>query len=172
MAAIDHLLDDFDDIAREAVARYRRYDPDVLLELDSRAEASCVYCHMYASATRRFSDRTDVRAVDTRGLKVWIVGNDAVIRFKKMDEDGRSRTYPTKQAKAYDRGDELPGIPPPPARLTIGYLLDASGTRVDRVQVSRPIGKRIDWCAAIVPASDREIGQARWIDVTRQRKLA
>lgn len=89
-----------------------------------------------------------------------------------MDEDGRSRNYPTKQAKDFDRGAELPDLPPAPMRLTVGYLPNATGTEVKRVQIARPDGRGILWCAAIVPADDRKEGEKRWLDVTRQRRFA
>jgi hypothetical protein len=49
---------------------------------------------------------------------------NAVIRFKKTDEDGVSSNYPTPQAKAFDRSEELTGLPAAPTRLIIGYLLN------------------------------------------------
>lgn len=170
MAAIDGLIDDFDDICRAAVATYRRYPPEFLVEHDSRAAASCTYSHMLADAERRFGGRAGIIFKDVRGLKVWLVGDAAVVRFKKMDEDGRSRNYPTKQAQDYDRQAILPGIPAPAARLSIGYLLDATGTEVVRVQVAKPMGKLIDWCTAIVPQQERVAGARRWVDVTRQSR--
>jgi hypothetical protein len=49
-------------------------------------------------------------------------------------------------------------------RVTVGYLLDPTETGILRVQVARPMGKGVLWCAAIVPAG----GGKRWRDVTRQ----
>ena len=169
----DDLLDEFDAIAREAHATYRLYDPSVLIEHDIRAQASCTYSHMVAAADRRFIDRTDVRALDIRGLKVWLFETaNAVVRFKKMDEDGRSRNYPTKQARDYDAQLELPGLPPKPVRLTAGYLLDETGTEFVRCQIARPDGSDALWCAAVIPRGDRTPGERIWIEVTRQRRFA
>ena len=37
------------------------------------------------------------------GLKLWLAESaNVVIRLKKMDEDGRTANYPTKQAQDYD----------------------------------------------------------------------
>ncbi len=158
------LLDDFDQICRLAHAKYRQYHAWALVEHDGRAAAACTYAHMYEEAMRRWGDRSGVKPVDVRGRKVWVVGDHAVIRIKKMDEDGRSRNYPTKQDKEYDLGVPLPGLPQPAVRVTVGYLLDPTATQVERVQVSRPLGKSINWCAAIVPAGRGK----RWVEVTRQ----
>lgn len=174
MHDIDDLLDDLDAICRHAFTTYRAYEPAVLVEHDARAAAANVYSHMASEAERRFLDHPKIKLIDPRplgGLKVWRVSDAAVIRFKKHDEDGRSRNYPTKQAKNYDRGVTLPGLPPPAVRLSVGYWLDPTGTEYIRTQVARPLGKSVDWNAAIVPASERKVGDRRWIDVTRQGKL-
>jgi hypothetical protein len=102
---------------------------------------------------------------------VWRVGDFAVLRFKKQDEDGKSKNYPTKQAKDYDRGLPLPNLPPPAVRLSVGYLLDATGTEFIRTQVARPLAKIVDWCAAIAPVEERRAGERAWKDVSRQGGL-
>lgn len=169
MDTLDPLFDDLDAVCRIAHAKYRAYPPEVLLEHDRRAEASCIYCHMKAEAERRFIDRAGVVQLEIRNLFVWVVEQAVVIRFKKMDEDGRARNYPTKQALDYDRQRELPGLPAPPMNLVVGYLLDPTGTEIVRIQVARPLGRKMmDWCAALVPAGARIVGQPRWVDVTRQ----
>lgn len=171
MESIDFLLDDFDAIARDAFALYREYNPAALVEHDARAAAACTYCHMLAGAERRFADKPGIILEDVRGQKVWIVGAAAVVRFKKMDEDGRVRNYPTKQALDFDRGVVLPGLPPEATRLSVGYVLDPSATEVRRVQIAKPLSRSVDWCVAIVPPADRELVGRRWTEVTRQQKF-
>ena len=174
MTALEWILDDLDQIARLAHAKYRAYAPDVLLELDARAQAACTYAHMGAEADRRFIGRAGVRDLDIRGLRLWLFEDaNAVVRLKKMDEDGLTKNYPTEQAKDFDRGYDIPGLPMPPVRLTAGYLLDApTRTQFIRTQVARPIGrKRTLWCAAVVPLEDRRAEGRAWIEVTRQGSL-
>lgn len=168
MGALDTILDDLDAIGRGGLATYRQYPPQFLLDHDARAAASCIYSHMVVQAEARLNDRSGVVPLEIRGLKVWVIGEVAAIRFKKMDEDGQTRNYPTKQARDYDRQAQLPGLPAPPLNLTVGYLADPTGTEVVRVQVARPSGRRISWCAAIVPVVERAAEAPRWIDVTRQ----
>jgi hypothetical protein len=168
----DDFLDEIDAIAREAHTTYRAYDPAVLIEHDVRAQATCTYTHMVASADRRLLIRDGVRILDIRGLKLWLLEHaGVVIRFKKMDEDGRSRNYPTKQAKAFDAQLELPGLPPKPVRLTAGYVLDRTGTEFVRSQIARPSGREALWCGAVIPRDDRKPGERIWIDVTRQHRF-
>lgn len=168
----DDLLDDFDALTREAHSKYRSYPPEILIEHDVRAQAGCTYTHMVAAADRRFVERPGVRLLDIRGLKVWLFESaSVVVRFKKMDEDGRSRNYPTKQARDFDRQLELPGLPPKPLRLTVGYLLDNTATEYVRCQIARPNGRNALWCGAIIPREERRPGERIWIDVTRQGRL-
>jgi hypothetical protein len=171
--SVEPWLDDFDQIARIGHSRYRNYTAEDLVELDSRAQAACTYCHMIAEAERRFLDIKHIRPMEIRGLKLWLFEKaDVVVRFKKMDEDGQTRNYPTKQAKDFDRGYDLPGLPMPPVRITAGYLLDRTGTVIERAQLARPLGqKRTMWCVAIVPQEDRVSGERIWKDVTRQGQL-
>lgn len=165
----DGVITAFDEISRAGHHRFRSYRPEDLVELDARAQAACTYAHMLAEADRRFLELPGVRHFDLNGLKLWHFEEaGVVIRFKKMDEDGRSRNYPTKQAKKFDGQMELPGLPPAPVRLTAGYLLDATGTGFVRSQIAMPLGKTTKWCLAVVPAEQRVFGERIWVDVTRQ----
>lgn len=162
------ILDDIDGILRAAHARFRVYRPEDLVELDSRAQAACTYCHAVAEADRRFLSTTAIKPLEIRGLKLWVHdGANVVLRIKKTDEDGKSRNYPTKQARDFDAGKELPGLPVPPVRLVAGYYLDPTGAFV-RSQIARPSGKKnIMWCAAIVPVTERVAGERAWVAVSR-----
>ena len=167
-------IDELDAIVRAGHLRYMAYSPADLLELDVRAQAACTYCHMLAEGARRLIGREGegIRPIDYQGgLKLWLYEPaNVVVRLKKMDEDGKSRNYPTKQAKDYDAQRQLPGLPLPPVRLTVGYWLDATGQIINRVQIARPDGRRLPtWCAAVVPQEQRTAGQRIWTDVTRQR---
>lgn len=166
------VLDELAEIVHAGHARYMGYAPADSLELDVRAQAACTYCHMHAEADRRLIGREGIRPIDYRGgLKLWLYeAANVVVRLKKMDEDGKSSNYPTKQARDYDAQRELPDLPLPPVRLTAGYWLDRTGQMINRVQIARPTGRRAPtWCAAIVPPEQRRIGERIWIDVTRQR---
>lgn len=174
MNGLDPLLDDFDLIARSGFAKYRGYPADVLVDHDARAAASCTYCHILAGAEAGLTGRPGVVAKDIQGLKVWLIGETAVIRWKRMNEAGLVAVYPTQQTLDYfDQGVDLPGLPAPAARLSVGYFLDPTATEYVRTQVAREESrKRIDWCAAIVPPDDRASGEARWRDVTVQRRIS
>lgn len=172
MHRLDSLLDDLDAIPRLAHALYRTYNPQHLIEHSPRAQATCIYDHMVAEADRRFGQRDGIRPLDIRGLKLWVVGEHTVIRFKKMDEDGTTSNYPTRQARNFDQNLELDGVPPKPIRVAVGYLLSPAEDAIERVQIARPNGrKRVDWCAAIVPAVERKADAQAWIEITRQMRF-
>lgn len=173
LESITDLLDHFDKIARLAHAKYKTYAiGDIAVEHDARAQAACTYAHMVAEADRRLNALPRVETLEIRGLKLWLFkDSDVVFRLKKMDEDGRTSNYPTTQARDYDAGKELPGLPYPPIRLTAGYLLDRAGMEVVRTQIARPDGSRIAWCAAIVPITERAVGAPAWTDVTNQGRF-
>ncbi len=171
MGALVGLYDDLDEIPRTAFETYRSYPPEILVEHDMRAQATCTYCHMVAEAERRWVGRRGIVPREVRGLKVWLIGDSVVLRWKKMDEDGRSRNYPTRQAMDYDRGAPIPGLPLPAIRLSTGYFLNPTQTEFIRSQIAKPAGRGIEWCAAIIPANETEPGENRWEDVTRQYKL-
>lgn len=171
MERLDGSLDAFDRIARQAHATYRAYNPLHLVEHSPRAQAACIYDHMVAEATRLFDGNPKVRPLELNGLLLWAFEDHTLVRFKKMDEDGRSRNYPTRQAIAFDRQYRLEGVPPEPSRITVGYLLDETKVELVRVQVARPGRRGVDWCAAIVPVDARAASDRKWEDVTRQLRF-
>jgi hypothetical protein len=170
MDGLEPVLDLLNAIPRDAVAKYQEYPAAMRIDHTGRTAANCVYAHMEAGAVR-LEEVPGIVHRDVRGLKVWLYKDLAVLRFKRMDEEGRFRRYPTTQAKDYDRNAPIPGLPLPAVRLAVGYVLDPTATSVLRVQVARPSGREIDWCAAIVPAEDRAAGDPSWVDVTRQRRF-
>lgn len=171
MARLDTVMEDFDYIARHGHAVYRTYKPEHLIEHTPRAQATCIYDHMVAEAERRFDGKNGVNMIEIHGLKLWVIGDHTAVRFKKMDEDGKSRNYPTKQAKAFDLMEQLDGLSPIPTRVSVGYVLDQTGTQIQRVQIARPNGKKVDWCAAILPIDVRQVGCNAWEDVTKQKRF-
>ncbi len=169
MQALEPYLDILDTIPRYGVDTYLSYPSELVVDHDSSTQAHCTNRHMIAEAHRVLSDMPHVRHIEVRRQNLWLFETaNAVIRFKKMDEDGVSSNYPTKQARDFDEGNELLGVPVAPTRLTFGYLLDATGTGYMRSQVSLPTKKGALWCAAVIPIDVREENQTPWHEVTKQ----
>lgn len=148
-------LHDLHDIVQHGFSRYRGYPADILTEHDPRARAACVFCHMWSEAERRFADgaRSAAAIVRVRGLSLVGFGDTALVRFKKMDEDGNTRNYPTPQAEAFDAQEKIEGLPPAAVRLSVGYLANPTFTAIERVILSKPNGESAEWSAAIDPAA-------------------
>jgi hypothetical protein len=89
----------------------------------------------------------------------------ALLRLKKVNGAGRSRNVLTKQQRDYDDQKPIPGLPPAAVRLVVGYQPDAAFSVIERVIVSRPLGKEILWSAQIVVADEAPA----WFDVTPTR---
>lgn len=172
MGRLEPYLDRLDKIVRHGHEVYSSYPPEIAIDYSGGTQANCTYSHIKAEAHGVLDELPGVRHIEIRGQHLWLIEPaNAVCRFKKTDEDGASANYPTRQAKAFDRGEPLPGLPQEPTRLTIGYLLDASGIGFVRSQASLPAGRQTLWCAAIVPVDAREVGEAAWYEVTKQARL-
>lgn len=172
MAELDPFFEVFDEICRGGLSRYQTmYAPEIRIEHDGRTAANCIYSHMAALADQKLTSLPGVVYLNIRGLKVWVLGERAAVRFKKMDEDGRWQNHTSQQQRDFDAQLSLPGLPHPPLNLVTGYYPNATGTEVERVQVAKPAGRGVDWCAAIIPTSDQIVGQPRWTDITRQGRF-
>jgi hypothetical protein len=165
------LLVQFDEIVRYGFDRYQTIPIGYRLELGPRAEANCIYDFMNAEAERRFDGHAHVRQIPLRGLKVWAVEDHTLVRLKKMDASGLKSNYRTQQTREYDRGQDFSEFPPAAIRLTVGYFPDAFSSSVERVQIAYQRGRKVDWCAAIIPAAERTEGRRIWVDVTMQGRL-
>ena len=167
-------LDRFDTILRHGHAIYERYPPEIVVDHDASTQAQCTHRHILLKAHEELDKLPNVHHMESRGQNLWFFEDaNAVCRFKKTDENGMASNYPTKQIKDFNSMDTLPGFPSQPTRLTVGYLLDETGTGFARSQVSLSSSKTsILWCAAIVPRQGGDIEDAKWQEVTRQMRLA
>lgn len=161
-----------DDILRHGHSTYERYPPEFVVDHDASTQAHCTFRHILARAIGDLGDLPQIRHFDIRGQNLWLVeAANVIIRFKKTDENGTSSNYPTPQAVAFDKGEMLPGLPAEPTRLTVGYLLDATGSQYVRSQIALPF-KGVGWCAAIIPASARDAEESGWFEVTKQTRFS
>jgi|SRR5882724_3090094 len=148
---------------------FDRYLKDYLSEIKAehsdRAVTSNVHSHMLAEMAQAFEGVSGAALLDVRGLKVLNLDDRIVGRFKKVDDQGRSRSYPTKQAKAFDLQLPLPGVPAAATRVTFGYEPDAAFSAIERIVVACPYGDGIPWCAQVNVVDS----VASWIDITPQR---
>ena len=172
MSGLTDYIDIFDDILRYGHGTYERYPPEIVVDHDASTQAHCTFSHILMKARGELGDLPQVKHFDIRGQNLWLIeAANCIIRFKKTDESGSSSNYPTSQAVAFDEGEILPGLPVEPTRLTVGYLLDATGSQYVRSQVSLQL-KGVGWCAAIIPSTSRGEDEAAWYEVTKQSRFA
>ncbi|WP_156963751.1 hypothetical protein [Muricoccus aerilatus] len=172
MGTLSPYLDRLDAILRHGHSVYETYSPEITLDHDASTQAHCTNRHALAEAHRVLDGLPNIRHIELRGQNLWLIETaNTVLRFKKTDEDGVSSNYPTSQAQAFDLGDEIPGLPQQPTRVTAGYLLDATGLGYMRSQISLPTNRGAMWCAAIIPVATREADEAAWYEVTRQSRM-
>jgi hypothetical protein len=159
------LLRDFYDGWSAAAAMYATYPEAAVAEHNDTTAANCMRCHMFAEVVRRFDGRRGCTLKDIRGLKVLLWQDRQVWRFKKLDRFGRHSNYQTSQQEDFDDQWPLEGIPERASRLTSGYMLDPSGSTIERIAVSRVLGRNVIWVAQTVLLEDglevRDITPAR-----------
>jgi len=172
MNGLTDYIDIFDEVLRHGHDTYERYPPEFVVDHDASTQAHCTYRHILSMALGELGGLPQVRHFDIKGQNLWLIeAANAIIRFKKTDENGTSSNYPTSQALAFDNGDILPGLPEEATHLTVGYLLDQTGSQYVRSQIALPL-KGVGWCAAIIPDSSRDADEAAWYEVTKQTRFA
>ncbi|PCJ44116.1 MAG: hypothetical protein COA81_03310 [Alphaproteobacteria bacterium] len=135
------------------------YPSLVRAQHESRTRANCVYDHAWMGLESEFILDEGFHFLDIRGLKILNIRDELVIRVKKVDANGYHRNYPTAQQKAFDKQEELPGLPTEATRIVLGYQPDIAFSEVERVIVRDPIKK---WASQIIEGE----AKASWIDIT------
>jgi hypothetical protein len=127
------------------------------LAYDLTAEATIVHCYMVQGAKREFDEIPGVQFLEECGFHIGIDGaayglkGQAVCRFKKFGEDGRSRNYQTERQEAMRRNEPLDGMPERATFVDIGYSLNPLRTKIMEVQAIRLIDQGL---ILSIPRSD------------------
>lgn len=167
MAGLSPLLAALHQAHHAGFSTYQDYPPEIIAEHD-RAPAACVNDHVMHEARGRLEDMDGVNFIDVRGLRVLNYQDRFVLRVgKKLDAEGRHRNYPTQQQRDFDDQLPLTGLPEAAIRLTCGYEPDPSFTSLNRVIVARPMGRGIEWAAAVNMEDDVVV----WEDITPIRRF-
>lgn len=108
------------------------------------ARANVLFSYIVHYARSLFSDVKDAKIYEGQLFLVGI--GDALLRWKKLKghKDLRSRNYPTLFQQEYTKQRRLPGIPRS-TRLTVGYVLDVTGTEIEALYITCPLGNRVVW---------------------------
>jgi len=118
--------------------------PSLKVSLSSRSRASLISDWVLTAVRREFTGIRGVRLQEVRGFPELIVKTRYIIRFKKLDRNGRSRNVLTRAQREWFSGQMslLPNdIPQEEAtRIVAGYVLDLFGTEMARILVTSPVG--------------------------------
>lgn len=112
-----------------------KYPPEVRMIHTPRTKANILRDHMVERARQAFENVPNVRLLTQRGYFLVHVEGKALLRFKKLGKNRRSRNYPTKQAIAFMDNLPLDGIPES-TRLDVGYQLNDPQTTIAAVLIS------------------------------------
>lgn len=142
--------------------RFLELPEDHRLAYDPTTEANVMHSYMVQNAKREFDNLPGVQFLEAYGFHLGIDGTaygldgQAVCRFKKFDEDGRSRNYPTDRQEALHRNDQLDGMPDRATYVDIGYSLNPLHTNIIEVQAVRVVDVRL---ILSIPRSDDQSAQ-------------
>jgi hypothetical protein len=166
MSRIEPLFRPLHDALYDGMGLYQsKYIKKVVAQHRDRTAANCVYDHSFHNLRERLEGEPGCHFLNVRGLEVLNYFDLALLRLKKVNGAGRARNLLTRQQRDYDNQKPLPNLPPEAARLVIGYQPDAAFSAIERVIVSRPLRKTIQWASQIVILDDAP----SWIDITPAR---
>jgi hypothetical protein len=140
------------EIFKRAVARFRSLPDDDLVVFTrfKRGQAVAIWGYLMDEVLREFP--LDQLTIKFESIEINF-GPNLMGRLKKMSAGGFTSNYPTDRANAYhteDQGELFVFFWAKPIRIDIGYLLNDTGTDVDRVMVAhRKAPRMIDWVYVI-----------------------
>lgn len=126
--------------------RYLQIDETIRFAFDSKTEANALHRLMKENAERELV-RPGVSFLRQYGFCIGIDGfpfgvdGTVVCRLKRLDANGKSRSYPTERAKSIaNNSAEIEGLPPNATILDVGYVMNDLGTAFADAQVVRVAG--------------------------------
>lgn len=157
--ALSELEDHLEALATFAVQAWDRYHSlpaaDRMI-FGARERANCVHAYMvhYAAEYVAVAPGT-IRCFKLNQMCGIVIDNKYAIRFKKLDEDSKSRNQPSRQVEEFLSQIELIGIDAS-HHLEVGYVLNSSATDVLDVRLVHPAGEGIAWVKSLAPSFQDE----------------
>lgn len=122
--------------------------PALRLIMCTRTRASLVHDFMLKRAAEYAEQAEDVRYFQRQSMHGLVVNGRYAIRFKKLDEESRSKNQPTQQVTEFRAQIELDGIDAA-HNLEIGYVLNDFGTDIADVRLTCPSGSGNAWVMSV-----------------------
>jgi hypothetical protein len=110
-----------------------------------RTKANIIRDNIVALSKSEFFSDSEVSFLQQRHYTLMVIDNRYILRFKKLHSDLTSSNYATPQALNFSLQLEIPGLPPNPLRLDIGYVPDPLMTEIIGIYIVCPNGKVPRW---------------------------
>ena len=128
----------------DAWAEWERIPAARRSKMNARARAAILHSFMVHFAKMHFPPTDTVMPLERKGLFLVGISGVVTIRFKKFRYGKRTSNIQTNQQVDFDLQLDLPGIPKA-ARLTVGYILDASQTAIKDVLITFRQAEQLLW---------------------------
>ena len=139
-------------IAVKAWDRYHELPEADRMIFGARERANCVHAYMVHYAAEYVAVAVGrLRCFERNQMCGVVIDNKYAIRFKKLDEESRSRNQPSRQVDEFRCQVELDGIDAS-HHLELGYVLNRPGTKLLDVRLVHPAGDGVAWAKSIAPA--------------------
>jgi hypothetical protein len=109
-----------------------------------RSRASLVHDHMVDRATKYAAREGGAQIVERSGLYLFVFGGQIAVRFKKFDEELKTRNQPSNQVQQFKNQMQLPGVQAS-YNLESGYILSADSQSLAAVHLVCPSGTGVYW---------------------------
>ncbi len=121
-----------------------------------RSRASIVFDEIVNLALSEFSEVPGVFPKRQNNSFLLYIGDDIVLRFKKVDKDGRCRSIPTRQQNLFELQTSLPGMSKG-TMLHAGYMLDELQQNLMGTAVVCQFKKQVLWAINLSEGEDTKV---------------
>lgn len=122
--------------------------PASLVVMSARSRASLMHDHILAHASQYADSNPSAHYFIRRQMHGLVLNGRYAVRFKKFDEDNRSRNHPTNQVIDFRSQTELEGIDAA-HHLEIGYITNELESEVVDVRLACPAGQGNSWVFSV-----------------------
>ena len=123
------------DVAKQSLSLFLA-NPVAVRQASGLGRAVFLWDNFYAFSETAFLNDPGVEYAVAEGQRHLTVDGQIILRFKKVDANYESCNSPTMRSDGWNAQMNLGGIPNVNLpRLEIGYVLDATGTKYERLSV-------------------------------------
>lgn len=153
---LSHHLDALDEMVRGAWNDYMAMPAKYLVTFGARSRASGVHDLLLSRAAVYAEATPGVRYFKRNLMHGLVIDGKYAIRFKKFDDENRSRNQPTTQVAEFRSQVELDGIDAA-HHLEVGYVLDWLNTEIADVRLACPAGQGNAWVVSVSDGSTEAV---------------